>query len=212
MAYNNFIPILCDHLKRFDQPRILEIGIEHGRITMPIIKNLSQNNKNFYYYGIDIEIKPIIQSFFQSIPQENYSWVEENSLIELPKLVASEQKFDLVLLDGDHNYFTVSQELELIENLLHKDSVLIIDDYFGPWALNDYWYCNYYQNNPRSTPINRSNKAGVEPAVNDWLMKHDNLESCIITPGNKLMVLTEISKEKRAKRCHALMVREKQCL
>ena len=38
-------------------------------------------------------------------------------------------KFDIVFLDGDHNYFTVYNELHLLQNLLHPRSVIICDDY-----------------------------------------------------------------------------------
>ena len=62
--------------------------------------------------------------------------MEVNSLHWLELNQERKSKFDLVLVDGDHNYKTVSRELELIQAVIHPRTIIVCDDYNGRWSEN----------------------------------------------------------------------------
>lgn len=61
------------------------------------------------------------------------------SLDELPKL---KESFDCILVDGDHNWYTVYNELKLISerNLVRKGGVVFLHDVDAPWGRRDMYY------------------------------------------------------------------------
>jgi hypothetical protein len=61
------------------------------------------------------------------------------SLEVLPKLTES---FDCVLIDGDHNWYTVYHELEVISDkgLLRKGGMVFFHDVEWPWGRRDMYY------------------------------------------------------------------------
>ena len=48
--------------------------------------------------------------------------------------------FDMYLIDGDHNYYTVSNELRLIHGKASNHPVLLFNDVAGTWARKDLYY------------------------------------------------------------------------
>ncbi|MFQ5801482.1 MAG: class I SAM-dependent methyltransferase [Candidatus Methylomirabilales bacterium] len=73
--------------------------------------------------------------------------------------------FDMYLIDGDHNYFTVSNELRLIHEKGKIGDVLLFNDVVGRWARQDLYYDptfipNEYRGGPRQ---------GVLTAIEDFL-------------------------------------------
>ena len=98
---------------------------------------------------------------------------ERNSLALLPELINQQMKFDIILLDGDHNYHTVSQELKHLGVLLNPSGFIIIDDYDGKWSTRDLWYAErdgYQENSHVTKPVTPGDKQGVKPAVDEWLL------------------------------------------
>jgi predicted O-methyltransferase YrrM len=65
---------------------------------------------------------------------------QNNSLEILPQVVEQGMRFNVVLIDGDHNYYTVRRELDYIDKLLKPGGVVIVDDYSGRWAERDLFY------------------------------------------------------------------------
>jgi len=189
MSYGNYISIISSFLNTIESPKILEIGIEHGAPTLAILNNLIDKNSNFYYYGIDIHIRDNIKEFALKNKDYNIHFHEQNSLDQLPILVEEAQKFDLILLDGDHNYYTVTRELNYIQNLMHQQSYLIVDDYHGPWALSDYWYGEEHDSPQKGNPMASKKikddivKHGVQTATNDWLDNNKELELYSLSEG-----------------------------
>lgn len=61
------------------------------------------------------------------------------SLEVLPKLSGP---FDCILIDGDHNWYTVYNELKVISegNLLRRGGVIFLHDVDFPWARRDLYY------------------------------------------------------------------------
>ncbi len=111
---------------------------------------------------------------------------QRNSLdwLKDPGLVKRGDKFDLILLDGDHNYYTVSRELALLESFMKPHSIVVIDDFNGKWGTRDMWYAEKddYRANERATqpPIQRVEKQGVQNAVLDFITQANQPYSLLI--------------------------------
>ena len=48
--------------------------------------------------------------------------------------------FELYLIDGDHNYYTVSREMELIHKHGDAGNIMLYNDVAGTWARKDLYY------------------------------------------------------------------------
>lgn len=200
--YNEFLNLIHDITSNIECPRILEIGIEYGGITIPMLQFLENNNKNFYYYGIDITLQDNIKKFISSLHNKETHIVEQNSLKELPRL---KDKFDLILVDGDHNYYTVNKELNYITSLMHDDTIIICDDYHTPWDVNDYWYI-LEKHHKLATRLVKTFKTGVLPAIHDWSQEnnmniyHLNKDSLDLVRHNDIDPINH-------NYCHAVMLK-----
>ena len=151
MSYLGFIHSVLDSYRHLKKIKILEIGIDKGHSALPIIHNLQAMYDDFTYFGIDIKLSPGVLSaidqmegvtFRKKDPNEitNVNLYEVNSLSILPMMVDAGDKFDIIFLDGDHNYFTVINELIYLEKLSHEGTVIICDDYFGRYESDDLFY------------------------------------------------------------------------
>jgi len=129
--------------------RVLEIGLDKGHSCLPIIHNLTMMCDGFEYCGVDVKMnKGLTNSvdqmfnvkFRRGTEKPNVSLYEVNSLTILPMMVNENEKFDIIFLDGDHNYFTVSNELHHIKNLCNPWTVIVCDDYFGRYSEKDLFY------------------------------------------------------------------------
>ena len=194
MSYLGLVNGICrDFLPKVvkDQPIILEIGIDKGLSALPIIQNLSYKFDHFLYVGIDILVR---QEVVEQISQfENVSiygldelsgrdviLVEDNSLNWLPQQIEmnSPLRFDIVFIDGDHNYYTVLQELKLVKPLLKPTSIIVCDDFNGPWAEQDLFYSEreeYALIESATSPYGhrQPDKQGVQTAIYEFLNEDD---------------------------------------
>tara|TARA_Y100000593_G_scaffold11666_3_gene20978 strand:- start:2941 stop:3642 length:702 start_codon:yes stop_codon:yes gene_type:complete len=183
MSYLGFIkPLSRYFLTQFQFPKVLEIGVDRGQSALPLISNLSRFEK-FAYVGIDIKIDKNLHEQFIQMDHVNYvNWthelcerdvyyIEGNSLSTLPKL-GTGTKYDLIMIDGDHNYETVSQELDFIKPLMEPWTIILCDDYNGRWAFKDLYYAE--RNNTKDLELATPRETcspieGVRPAVDEWL-------------------------------------------
>ena len=186
MSYLGFMRAICrGYLAGYREPCVLEIGIDRGQTTFPLVHNLALWEK-FKYVGVDIDVKMLVME--QMAQYANISLIgmdqpsgrdvafyQDNSLNWLPQR-AGKDNYDMVLLDGDHNYKTVYQELDLIMPLIHEASIIVVDDYNGQWANKDLYYSTRekHKGNPLATQHEESEKQGVATAVDDWLAANPN--------------------------------------
>ena len=197
MAYHGYIPLMESFLKQFDRPTVLEVGVHTGITTFSLVQRLSLLKKPFLYFGVDVFIRPDVEQTIESMnlsKDEHLVYLEEeNSLVCLPKLIDLGWKFDLILLDGDHNYYTVSRELPYIKNLMHEKTLLIADDYSGKHSGKDDYYADKdeYINNKLATQRSEANteiggvqKSGTNSAINEFLSNNPHL---VITKDEQLM-------------------------
>jgi|6_EtaG_2_1085325.scaffolds.fasta_scaffold01237_5 predicted O-methyltransferase YrrM len=183
MSYLGYIKPISALLSHIDNPSILEIGVDYGQSALPLIHNLCLND-DFMYQGIDIKIRgefleqalQMHNVFIHGVnspgdEKTNVILYHGNSLRVLPDLRDAEFKFDLILIDGDHNYFTVSRELEIIKDMIYPSTIVICDDYNTRWAEKDLYYGekDTYANNPLATKRQETESVGVKNAILDFL-------------------------------------------
>ena len=175
--------------------RILEIGVNNGHTTMPLATNLMIMQIPFKMEAVDIQIKSgVVEQVYYTVGlNKRINLIQENSIAFLQKKLAEKPivPYDIVLIDGDHNYETVSKECELLTNFIYEDTLIIFDDYSGKYAYKDIYYANNdeYKENTIATPapINDAQQEalqGVKPAVDAFFEKNLNLKPFSFFPSN----------------------------
>ena len=160
---------------------VLEIGVDRGQTALPLIHNLICRGLDFRWLGVDIrydkgfnEQLHFMEGVKPATPGENVSYIKANSLDFLPIFVKENPNFmgfDLVMLDGDHNYETLFQELSYLDDITHTCTLCLIDDYNGKHAIKDSFYAdNIHHKEIEHTELNReAEKQGVKNAVDDFV-------------------------------------------
>jgi predicted O-methyltransferase YrrM len=124
-------------IKRREQPVIVEIGLQAGQHSQALIKLASR--KRGKHIGIDpapgrrIRVRMYLH-------RRTSTLIRKVSLQALPDLVKGGILADIVLVDGDHNYYTVSRELLLIDRLLRDDGIVFLHDVCWPYGRRDLYY------------------------------------------------------------------------
>jgi predicted O-methyltransferase YrrM len=203
MAYHGYIPHIKSFLSKISEPRVLEIGLDKGITTIPLTVFMSRLHKSFEFFGIDVLLQESLLITLSNIDrsqQQKIKLFENNSLELLPKLVASNEKFDVILIDGDHNYHTVINELNYLNDLSKKESLIIIDDYNGRWAEKDLWYAERegYEKVEDATKRIDTEKRGVKAAVDEFLSKNDEWESSFLMQGEPIVLKKKVENNSRS--------------
>ncbi len=165
------------YFTKVQNPKILEIGVDVGQTLLPIIQNFTYANLPFEYTGIDIrkdENLLEILTHFLSNANQVVKYEICNSLEWLPKC---EEQYDIILIDGDHNYQTVYEELKHIPKLLKEGGVVICDDYQNSkWSNEDLYYSTRESHSgidfATKKPESKSGKKGVKAAIDDFIAEN----------------------------------------
>jgi hypothetical protein len=106
----NFTPIILPLLRIAGAGRLVEIGAEAGTMTRELLAYTAEVSGELAVIepAPTVEIKSLIPT------APHLRLLPETSLSALPKLAAADAYF----VDGDHNYFTVLQELTLIDRAI----------------------------------------------------------------------------------------------
>ena len=183
MSYLGWASKAAWYVSQLNQPpgrkiNILEIGVDRGQTALPLIHNLIHHGLNFTWLGVDIRLDKNFNeqlSFIDGIDRlENAPYIQANSLDFFPKFIQQNPNwtgFDLIMLDGDHNYETVSQELSYLDDISHSYTMCIIDDYNGKHADRDTFYADketHKRLNHKDLKRN-AERQGVNNAVDDFL-------------------------------------------
>lgn len=199
MAYHGYIPYLKSFLSKIKNPTVLEIGLDVGITAIPLVFFMSRMHKNFEFYGIDILVRDQLKIILANVDRtqdQKIRLFEENSLKILPALASEGLKFDVVLIDGDHNYYTVSKELSYLNSISKDDSIVIIDDYNGRWSERDLWYADRegYENT-NATKQEKSEKQGVKTAVDEFLSRENDWELIQLLKGEPVVLMKKSNKQ-----------------
>ncbi len=183
MPYHAYVSWLVEMvLKKTPRPLILEIGVDAGQTMIPIVQRLVDSKHPFHYIGVDIRKDEKVANTLlghKVAEDQTIEYKIANSLEWLPNCT---HQFDVILHDGDHNYYTVEKELKYINKLLKKDGILICDDYSGKWAARDMFYHDRptHKDNELTTKPIELEKKGVKSAIDDFIK--DNPEWKLDTP------------------------------
>lgn len=193
MAYHGYIPPIKQFLSQIPNPKVLEVGLCKGITTVPLFVFMSRFHENFEFIGIDVLLQESLLVMINNIDVSSTQKLilhQDSSLNVLPKLTETSKKFDVVLLDGDHNYYTVSKELEYLDLLTNENSLVLIDDYHGRWSEKDLWYSEKegYESANNATKRIDTEKRGVKSAVDDFLIKNSNWELSTPIKGEPVML------------------------
>lgn len=199
MAYHGYIPLIKQFLHQLPKeriPSVLEVGVDRGVTFLSLTMFLARTRPEFFVVGIDIMVQDAVNIMLTHLdlqPKQAAYLVGGNSLQVLPQMVDQGMKFDVVLLDGDHNYHTVSTELRNIEKLVHDHSVILIDDYDGRWSDRDLWYAERpgYEDVKAITSKVDTDKHGVKPAVDEWLQAHPEWKVAKPVPGEPILLMKQ---------------------
>jgi len=182
MSYHSLMPLIADYCKFFTNPQILEIGVEFGNTPLSLISWM--DNHRFNYAGLDIKIpQSLLDTLcYSDLKEHSVHLMEVNSLKYLPKLVEELEEagtkfpiFTWLLIDGDHNYHTVKQELDHLVKFADKYTVFLCDDYNGKWSEKDLYYSERETHKEvDTTPVIDTEQKGVRAAIDEFLKENDN--------------------------------------
>lgn len=139
---NRFWEIIMEPcLTVINAKRIVEIGSDNGYGTKKLIEYCKQNS------GETISIDPFPKYDYKEWEKENegiFTLYTDLSLSRLPLL----KKYDAILIDGDHNWYTVYNELKIIKDNFNEDEfpLIFLHDIDWPYARRDLYY------NPENIP------------------------------------------------------------
>ena len=127
------LPILLQVAPR----QIMEVGAEFGWNTHRLLDYCRETGARLHV--IDPVLDPELAMVFAHFKEE-YVYVQGKSLDAIPNLPAP----DLVLLDGDHNWYTINSELNLLyrraAELGVAPPVALMHDCAWPYARRDMYY------------------------------------------------------------------------
>ena len=195
MAYHGYVQICKQYIDSLQHvPAILEVGTDKGITFIPLAAHLANTKTQFTMMGIDVMVQDSLSITLNGLglkKDQQIFLIEGNSLEVIPKLVDQSIKFDLVLIDGDHNYHTVNKELESLESITHPHSLVIIDDYDGRWSSTDMWYAKRpgYKDNKIATKPIKGKKHGVKAAVDEFLKAKPEWKSYKPIPGEPIVLV-----------------------
>ena len=123
-------------IKKIRPKHIVEIGSETGKNTKNILNYCEENNSKL----TSIDPNPIFNvNELKEKYGKKFEFFEDLSLRTIPFL----DEFDMILIDGDHNWYTVFHELKSIENIYKKTDnypIIILHDTGWPYARRDLYY------------------------------------------------------------------------
>lgn len=176
--------VIAPILNEIKPKKIVEIGAKDGKNTKKIITYCKENEA--FLYSIDpIKSEPVQLL----LNEECFEFIQDISLNALYKL----HDIDVVLIDGDHNWYTVFNELKLIEkNCGEKFPLILVHDISWPYGRRDLYY------NPTLIPsqyLNPYKKAGIlydTPSLSEDGGLNSHLNNCVFENNYRNGVLTAI--------------------
>ncbi|AOY76987.1 class I SAM-dependent methyltransferase [Clostridium formicaceticum] len=166
---------------------IVEIGCASGVNTKKILRF----GEKKYIKLSAIDPKPLFNTNDLKVHyKDRFDFYKDISLNALPLL----KDYDIVLIDGDHNWYTVYNELKLIEKSSVNKTfpIVFLHDVAWPYARRDLYY------NPENIPKKFRHpykKAGMKEGHSDLLKKgglNAKLNNAIYEGNQRNGVLTAV--------------------
>ncbi len=137
---------LYDTIKSNHPKTILEIGVWNGKRGVEMLKEALKHQGEVDYYGFDLfedlgetgyieelskmpptedKVKTLLQT-----TKANIHLYKGNTLKTLSEAVGKIPKMDFIFIDGGHSVETIASDWKYVQELMHKDTVVIFDDYW----------------------------------------------------------------------------------
>jgi len=173
---------------REDVKAIVEIGAEAGVNTVKLLEYCKGMDAKLYV----VDPAPRFDTYaFQAVFGEQLELKQSLSLEALPDI----DHYDVVLIDGDHNWYTVYHELKEIENKATqtgKFPIVFLHDTEWPYGRRDLYYI------PESIPAEYRKpyaRKGMQPGQSELLEVggvNATLNNALFEHGEKNGVLTAV--------------------
>lgn len=116
--------------KKSGDLNILEIGFNTGASAEVFLKGTNENTK---VISVDLNIWNTVmpaKHFLDNKYPKRHLLLCGDSRNILPTLheVFKSKRFDLIFVDGGHDYEVVKQDMENIQSFCNKDTILVLDD------------------------------------------------------------------------------------
>ena len=196
MSYMGTTPLIACYCKKLretfkkteEKPRpilILEIGVDRGQTSLPLMQNLIDLGIDFIWSGVDIRHDDTLSQQIHLLRGVDHIDLQDSSANSkayyvtcnsLDFLKTNSNIYDVVMIDGDHNYDTVKEELSYLPRISHPWSLVVLDDFGGKHKGKDSWYSDqtaYGELEHVSSHLDKTkNKGGVEAAAIEFVETH----------------------------------------
>jgi len=182
--WNTIIEPIFNNIK---PKKIIEIGSNYGINTKNIINYCHENNG--FLVTIDSNPKFNLEQLKKEYPNL-FNFMKNDNLNSLKSL----NNYDLILIDDDPNWYTVYNELKIIEKKFNENEfpIILLHNIGWPYGKRDLYY--YPENIPKEY-LNPYEKLGIIPNKNDLTKNgmNNNLNNTIYenTPKNGVYTAVE---------------------
>jgi len=126
-------------LVRYFKPNyILELGTSLGKSAYAMA--LGNPEAQIITVEGDAQLSVFTHNKFQELGLSNIETVHSDFETYLEKLNQSVQKFDFVLMDGNHRLEPTLAYFEKLQKHLHNDSIVMLDDIYWSEEMKEAWY------------------------------------------------------------------------
>lgn len=133
--YARFLYRLCQYLR---VQTVLELGTSFGITTQYLALGAGPESRVFTLEGNPSSAAIAREGFIRS-GLNNVQLTEGAFDEKLPELLSGLTQLDLVFLDGNHRLEPTLKYFRLVEPLLHKASVVVVDDIYWSAEMQQAW-------------------------------------------------------------------------
>lgn len=135
------------HLTSKPNISVMEIGFNAGHSAEIFL----QNNKDLTLTSFDLGKHPYVKvakEYIDLTYPNRHTLILGDSRITVPKFISKNKdtKFDVIFIDGGHQYYVAKKDLENCLHLAHKDTIVILDD-----TIYTYGWARHWTNGPTRT-------------------------------------------------------------